>query len=174
MIGKYILIGLLVGFGISAADFAYWKFYRESQLLGFKEELEERIEWMREEFYVEGLESIFDGSKDYDEGMGMNFSLREYQWESDSIIVSGVVSNDGPNIWSLIAFEFEVLNGDGALVAECSEMISELSPGDWEALIVDCPVLEAHQNDPPESMSFKVSRAFHDKTVIRSATSIVN
>lgn len=105
--------------------------------------------------------------RDYDPGMGLNFTLQSYKWMGDSVVMSGTVSNSGNRIWSGAVLEFEVFADDNIIVAECGEFIGELKPGEWESLISKCSVIEDYQRDAvPSEVSFHLKRSFKGPIVV--------
>lgn len=168
-IGKYIGIGVLVGIGISITDYVYFEGVKKERI-AFMEETAEDILNLRDLFHVEGLDSIYTTSKEYDPGVGLNFSLENYKIVDDLVVVSGTITNTGTKIWKGMFVEVEVRNGNGQLIAECDENAADIKPGHWEAVIMHCPMEYDFVGKDLREVSFKIKKAFHDKTIINKNT----
>ena len=165
-VGKYISIGLLVGFGICTTEYIFWQFQKDEIKDSF-ELLKESIEDVRDMFYVDDLESIFSDPREYDPMVGLNFTLEGYKKLEGKIQVRGVVTNTGSKIWRGMAVEVEVFDGGGAIIAECNEFSEDLKPGHWEAMITECPIVDEFKDKEITEVTFKIKKAFYDKSIIK-------
>lgn len=111
-ISKYLGIGFLLGIGISASDWIYFQMTKDSKLV-FIDEVKEQILELRNDFYVEGFETVFDNPKDYRPNMGLSVNLERSKLMQTGIQVSGVVSNNGVDIWNSAFLEIEAFDGEG-------------------------------------------------------------
>ncbi|UFS63062.1 hypothetical protein LOH54_02795 [Sulfurimonas sp. HSL-3221] len=158
-ITKYIGIGFLLGVGISVADWIYIQITMK--------EREAHLKLVRDMFYVEGFETILDGSKEYEPYMGLNFNLeRAKLLDNHTIQVTGIVSNNGVDIWRSAWVEVEAFNKRGEIIAECHDLVKGIKPKDWESIIMECPVIEGVTLNGLPEVSFQIKQAFHDKRVI--------
>lgn len=162
IISKYIGIGILLGIGISITDYIYFQLVKDEKAR-LSNEIIEPMENFLNEFYVKGSESIFNNPKKYNPSMGLNFSLQGYELKGDKLLVSGSVSNVGVDQWLVLFVEIEVFNQDKEIIAECNDVLKDLKPGHWEAVIVECPILEKHVGRPINSLSFRIKKAYHKK-----------
>ncbi|TQV73840.1 hypothetical protein FLL45_13305 [Aliikangiella marina] len=165
-IGKYLGIGILLGIGISIVDVVFWEFRKDS-VKKLTDQISSDIKGLRDVFYVEGMESVFDNPKEYDPYIDLSFSLQGYKKLDDKIRLSGKISNTGSSIWSGLFLKIQAFTEGDNIISDCHLSTTDLKPGHWEAFITDCYILEEYQGKEIKEISFRLKKAFHDKKVIK-------
>ena len=161
-IGRYLVIGVLVGIGIVAVEETYWQFFES----GRAEEASHSIDELIELIYQPGYKSFFDRMQEERPEALLSFSLARARVVANGIQVTGTVTNAGPAIFGAFQVEVEAYNEDGEIIAECDEWMQTLEPGDEETVVMNCPFVEGMSVTTLSEASFRIKRSIYTKQAV--------
>lgn len=160
---RYLFIGILIGVGIYAVDFAYQKLYFEDKQVERIEKLKTAIEDLVEQIYQPGYKSLWERLEEEQPEALLTFSLERYKLLENSVQVSGRVENVGPGIFEGFLVEVEAFDKSGQIFAECRQFFQRIEPGETEMAIFDCPYSELDESPDLGEVSFRIKRKFMEK-----------
>ncbi len=163
-IGRYLVIGILIGIGFVVVEGLYWHLYGDQQIQKFEHSMDRLIESV----YQPGYKSFFDRMNEERPEALLSFSLESARLVDDGVQVTGTVTNAGPAIFSQFQVEVEAYKGDGEIIAECDEWMQTLEPGDEETVIMNCPFIEGVIVTTLSEASFRIKRNLSTKQAIDS------
>lgn len=160
---RYLFIGILIGVGIYAVDFAYQKLYFEDKQVERIEKLKTAVEDLVEQIYQPGYKSLWERLEEEQPEALLTFSLERYKLLENSVQVSGRVENVGPGIFEGFLVEVEAFDKSGQIFAECRQFFQRIEPGETEMAIFDCPYSELDESPDLGEVSFRIKRKLMEK-----------